>query len=150
MPLLMHTTTNVLYETIRHECRTRHGVVTVVVMPDPFQDREPIVCVEYVGHDGAFTGQRVRIERPVHVEPEQPKPKPLPKPKLCEECCVNDRVQGERFCPECKRSVLTKIRNSTYYASIPSRAAIHEQRDRPQLDWRVLGGSPAEMLSKAD
>jgi hypothetical protein len=74
--------------------------------------------------------------------------KEQPPPKPCQTCKVNEANPGERFCRDCKRAALDRMKNDGYFTESP-RTTPHEMRGRPQRSTQMLGGE-AEMNDAGD
>ena len=72
----------------------------------------------------------------------------LPPPKPCQTCKVNEAKPGERFCRDCKKAVLDRMKNDGYFVDSP-RTTPREMRGRSQRSTQLLGGE-AEMNDAGD
>ena len=62
--------------------------------------------------------------------------------RICCQCQSSMSVAGEKFCRDCRKSVIANLESVGYLCSTKiAKPAIKENRDRSQLNWKTLGGS---------
>lgn len=67
--------------------------------------------------------------------------KPKEPPKVCHRCEDRFAVHGEKYCKECKKSVLVELQSAGYLSDTKQPKVFSDERGRKSLNPKVLGGT---------